>query len=359
MARIFTIFVGILACALVGGAVPALGADTSRGRASAADYLSLFSSGTSPSWGSSINRHVSRLLVPAPLSVVPPDFLRSQLHAASRPHLDDLPDPENSPDFSGGRRFMVDALYAVGYATATRVGTRLGIESDFRVVRLESAYMYDLIGHVFAVKNIGHVLTSTNRWAGYDMKESRRRGAWWGAFGMWTYMEALNGFMPTVRLDPLDVPANALGAYLADGGQEVAENNTWLRRVSLQLGYKDINRVLGDESSMPLGNLWHDYPNGRWGLGVDVGPADAHFFTLFATYSITSTHVATMQNRFGMGLELNVIGWFTPLIEKIPAGSDAMVFYRWVNERFMLPGFYVQLFHFDTGAWSNRDPFGR
>ena len=256
------------------------------------------------------------------------------------------------------RRFAVDASYVTGYAFATRIGTRLGLDNTYKAVRLESAYMYDVVAHVFATKNIGQVLTGFHQWAGRDVKTSRRRGAWWGAFGMLTYMEVLNGFMPTVRFDALDVPANAAGAWMADGGQDLAERHSWMQRLSLQYGFKSTSRLFAPPPDVGLiEHAWHDYENGRWGLGYDVGPGRFPWFTLHATYEITSMDVRFMQNRFGMGIEVPVIGWGAPLIAAIPGGDVVLDMYEWVERRFITPGLYFEFFHFDTGAWSDRQPF--
>ena len=275
----------------------------------------------------------------------------------SRPEVQIRQYPRAFPN-NDGRRMLRHSIYAACYTASARIGTRLGIESNYKIMRLESAYAYDFFGHVYSVHQIGLLLVSLNRWAGYPERESRVYGAWYGAFGMLTLMEVLNGFMPNVRFDPLDLPSNFIGAWLASGASGLPERYPHLKRLSLQIGFKSIDRMFhGRESNTMMGNVWHDYPNGRWGVGYDVGPLKRPWFTLFGTYTITSMNVATMKNRFGMGIELNAIGWMAPVITRFPGGRTFMRAYDWLNGRVMIPHLYFQLFHFDVNPWSRRDPF--
>ena len=270
-----------------------------------------------------------------------------------------VPLPEAKRDgLSFGRKSLLWSVYTGGYVASTKVGTRLGVESDYTVMRLESAYMYDVIAHIYVVKNMAQILDGFNRSVGVDPAVSRPWAAWFGGFGMLSYMEILNGFMPTVRLDPLDIPANAAGAWLADDGQDMLTKHPQLERVSLQLGYKSVERIFnGTESSRALGNAWHDYPNGRFGLGYDIGPFEHPWITMFATYDITSFELEALENRFGMGIEFRVVNWLAPLIGRAPGGETFLRAFDWFDDRLIIPGLYVQLFTIDTGAWSQREPF--
>jgi hypothetical protein len=205
---------------------------------------------------------------------------------------------------------------------------------------------------------VGLLFTSLNRWAGYPEKSARRRGAWWGAFGMMTFMEIFNGFVPTARLDPLDIPANAIGAWLADGYLDIVDRHPHLRHFSLQFGWKSINRLAyGRESSHFLGNAWHDYPNGRFGLGYHIGSVHRPWVTVFATYTVNSMDISQLRNCFGVGVELPVVAWTSPLIRRVPGGELLVKVYSWLDERFMMPLFYVQIYEIETPAWSRREPF--
>lgn len=256
------------------------------------------------------------------------------------------------------RKSALYGMYAGGYAAAWKTGTRHGIQNDFRVMRLESAYGYDFIGHVYATRQMGLIFTSANRWAGLSEDQARRTGVWWGAFGMMTFMEILNGFMPGVRFDPLDIPANFIGAWSADGGLDLAERHPQFQRFSLQFGFQSWSHAFDTSGKRNLSeNLWHDYPNGRFGLGYDVGPLARRWMTVFATYEITSMNIATLQNRFGMGVELPVFTWASPFIGRIPGGKGFLSVYDWVDDRILMPVLYIQLFHVDTGPWSQRPPF--
>jgi len=120
--------------------------------------------------------------------------------------------PEPQP-LRAGRKEVMYATYVAGYTGAAYVGTRLGLDNEYRIMRVESAYMYDVFGHIFFARELGLALGSVNRWAGMEQKQSQRVGAWYGAFGMQTFQELLNGFMPGVRLDPVDLVSNAVGAW--------------------------------------------------------------------------------------------------------------------------------------------------
>jgi hypothetical protein len=280
--------------------------------------------------------------------VPPAGFFRSQSVAPAAPIA-----PSTLP-----RRMITDVVYVGCYSAAATIGTRQGIGADFKIIRLESAYGYDFVSHIYVANQIGRILTSFNRWAGRPERESRKRGAWWGAFGMMTFMEIFNGFVPEVRLDPLDIPANALGAWLADGYLDVVEKHPRLEHFSLQFGWKSIDRLVsGDHSAHLLGAAWHDYENGRFGLGYRVGPAHRPFITIFATYSISSMNIAQLKNRFGAGVELPVVAWSAPLIRTLPGGNTFVRLYSWLDDRFLMPLFYIQLFEIDTPAWSEREPF--
>jgi hypothetical protein len=261
------------------------------------------------------------------------------------------------PDYRW-RRALVNSAYVGGYTFATALGVRNGIGSDFKIIRLESAYAYDFVAHIWVANQVGLLFTSLNRWAGYPEKSARRRGAWWGAFGMMTFMEIFNGFVPTARLDPLDIPANAIGAWLADGYLDIVDRHPHLRHFSLQFGWKSINRLAyGRESSHFLGNAWHDYPNGRFGLGYHIGSVHRPWVTVFATYTVNSMDISQLRNCFGVGVELPVVAWTSPLIRRVPGGELLVKVYSWLDERFMMPLFYVQIYEIETPAWSRREPF--
>ena len=63
------------------------------------------------------------------------------------------------PDFHI-RKSALWGMYAGGYAIAWKTGTRHGIENNFRMMRLESAYGYDFVAHVYATRQMGLVFTS-------------------------------------------------------------------------------------------------------------------------------------------------------------------------------------------------------
>jgi hypothetical protein len=284
------------------------------------------------------------------------DYLRR--NAASYSITPSVPRSRIAPPDFRWRRALVHTIYAGSYAFAARIGTRHGMQNNFRIMRLESAYAFDLLGHVYCANQLGFLFTSLNRWAGYPEKQSRRRGAWWGAFGMMTFMELLNGYSPGIRLDPLDVPANAFGAWLADGYLDVVKRHPHLEHLTFQYGWKSVDRLVhGKESSRLLGNAWHDYPNGRFGIGYHVGPVRRPWITVFGTYTISSMDVTTMKNQFGVGVELPVVAWTSPLLRRVPGGDAFVWLYSWLDKRFMMPLFYIQLFNLDTPAWSSHPPF--
>lgn len=298
----------------------------------------------------------------APSDPTEDDFLRSGALRGS-PGLPGATSPgpvvPEPPALLPGRREVMISTYVAAYAASAKMGTRLGLSGDYRIMRVESAYMYDVFGHVFFTRELGLALGSLNRWAGMSDQRSRRVGAWWGAFGMQTLQELLNGFMPGVRLDPIDLVSNAIGAWWADGGQELQRRSPTFARFSLQYGVKSIERMFSTspESNNMLGRYWHDYPNGRWGLGFDLGPIDRRWVTVFATYEITSWDISEMKNRFGVGIEFPLVTWVSPLIDQVPGGRSFLSLYNWFDQRFLLPVFYVQLAHFDTGPFSSRPPF--
>jgi hypothetical protein len=262
------------------------------------------------------------------------------------------------PDYRW-RRTLVHSAYAGGYTFATSLGIRRGMGRNFKIMRLESAYAYDFVAHVWVANQVGRLFSSLTRWAGYDEKTSRRRGAWWGAFGMMTVMEIFNGFVPYVRLDLLDIPANAIGAWLSDGYLDIVDRHPHLQHFTLQFGWKSVDRLVhGKASSRFLGNAWHDYPNGRFGLGYHVGRVQRPWVTVFATYTVNDMDIAELKNCFGVGVELPVVAWASPLIKRVPGGELVESVYSWLDARFMMPFFYIQIFEIDTPAWSDREPFG-
>jgi len=293
---------------------------------------------------------------PAP-DTPPADFLRD----TAAPVPVNPADPrllEEAHKAPAERMVVVYAAYAAGYASLAHIGTRLGVDGDYQIRRLESAYMYDVFGHVFITRELGLALGSLNRWAGMPDAKARRAGAWYGAFGMQTFEEILNGFMPTARLDLVDIVSNAAGAWWADGGEALRRRSPLFARFSLQYGVKSVRRVFTyQESNNILGGYWHDYVNGRWGIGFDLGPADRRWVTLLATYEITSMDVRTMKNRFGLAVELPVVSWLSPMLRHAPGGAAFLSAYEWVDRRLMLPLFTVQLMTIDTPPFSDRQPF--
>ena len=287
-----------------------------------------------------------------------PDYLTRRAYAAGGSLSPAIRTAQLSPPNYGWRRSITNAAYVAGYGAGAYIGTPYAMRADYKVIRLESAYAYDVIGHVYCANQLGLILTSLNRWAGYSEKDSRRRGAWWGAFGIMSFMELINGFVPTVRLDPLDIPSNALGAWLADGYLDIVERHPHLEHFSLQFGFKSVARVVSDTHSSNIAvNAWHDYANGRFGLGYHVGSVRRPWITLFATYSISSMNITQLRNRFGFGVELPVVAWTSPLIRHVPGGDTFVTVYSWLDDRWLMPLFYIQLYEHDTPAWSDRAPF--
>ena len=265
---------------------------------------------------------------------------------------------EGEPTLRPWRATAALSAHASLYAAATKVGSRFGLERNFEVMRVESAYAYDLVAHVWVVNQLGQLFGRVNEWAGMEPQSARRLGAWGAAFGSLTYMEVINGFMPNVRFDPYDPAANALGAWLAAEGPRLRERWPWARRFSLEFGYRDWGRVFGPEQSSGVaGNVWHDYPNGRFGLGYGLGPAQREWARVFLTYEITSFELEELENRFGVGVELKPQRWLAPWIRRVPGGGGLLAFVNWWDDRLLLPGLYVQLFHVDTGPFSDREPF--
>lgn len=275
------------------------------------------------------------------------------------PRRDALEAPERiTVEIPSWRKGAVGASYLSLYAGATKVGSRFGLERRFEVVRLESAYVYDLVAHVWAVREIGGLFAAANRWGGMSPDRARIVGAWGAGFGALTYMEIINGFMPGVRFDPWDPPANALGAWLASDGSAFADRYPWLRRLSFEFGYKDWGRVFGPpQVSGTAGNIWHDYPNGRYALGYGLGPENRDWARLFLSYEITSFELQDLENRIGIGLELKPHEWLSSWAQSLPGGGRLLGFLRWWDRRLLLPGLYLQLWTLDLGAFSDREPF--
>lgn len=255
-------------------------------------------------------------------------------------------------------KLLAIAAYGATYGVATKVGSRKGLSSEFKVVRLESAYVYDLVGHAFVVRELGGALTAVTRAAGYPHAASRTAGVWWGAFGSELYMETINGFMPGVRFDPLDPVANFVGAWLASGGRDIAARHPGWSRLSFEFGYRSWSRAFGPaRDPATLGNLWHDHPNGRFGLGYAFGPGRRPWLSIVGSYEITSLELAELRNRFGIGIELHPFEWFAGPLSRHAPGRAVLAAYRWLDSRILLPGLYVQLAHVDVGPFSAREPF--
>lgn len=280
-----------------------------------------------------------------------------------RPAWWDSPEvtPEDAPvevTVPTWRQMSAWGAHASLYAGATKVGSRFGLESRFEIVRLESAYVYDLVAHVWSVQQLGTLFAQIHEWGGMSPPAARRMGAWGAAFGSLTYMEFINGFMPGVRFDPLDPVANAAGAGLVTQGPALVRRHPWLRRLSFEFGYKDWGRTFGvQQSSGFAGNLWHDYPNGRFALGYGVGPLESEWARLFVSYQITSFELEELENQVGLGLELKPHHWISPLLRRVPGGEAVLSFVDWWDRRLLLPGLYVQFLTVDLGPFSDREPF--
>jgi hypothetical protein len=256
------------------------------------------------------------------------------------------------------RKVLAVGAHVGMYGVATKVGSRFGLERRFKIVRLEKAYAYDIFAHAWSVNQLSQLFAGLDEWAGMSPSTARRTAAWGTAFGALTYMEFINGFMPDVRFDPADPLANALGALIATEGPVLAARHPWMRRLSFEFGYKDLDRTFGPQRDSGFaGNLWHDYPNGRFGIGYGIGPLEHEWFRVFATYEITSMDVETLRNRFGVGLELKPHHWLEPGLDRLPGGSSLVAAIDWLDRRFLLPGLYLQLWTFDTGPFSDQELF--
>jgi hypothetical protein len=278
--------------------------------------------------------------------------------ASDAPSLPTWPTEGPTLERSFARTALAWSATGLMYGIATRVGSRYGLEPRFKIVRLESAYAYDLVGHAYLVRQMGGLAADLHGWAGYEKGRARAQGVWFSAFGSELYMETINGFMPGVRFDPLDPLANLVGALMATEGADLARRHPFLQRFSLQFGYRDWGRVFGPaRDDATLGNWWHDHPNGRFGLGMDVGPRPRPWLTVFASYEITSLELARLKNRFGLGIELHPLYWLDPVLRPLPGGSVVLDVYDWLNRRILMPGLYVQLFHVDAPPFSDRQPF--
>jgi hypothetical protein len=262
--------------------------------------------------------------------------------------------------YDGGFRGQMVAMgtYVALYGMATYMGQRYPTDGRFVVKRLETAYAYDLVGHVYVVRELAGIGSTVQQLGGVGPRRARNDAAWYGAFGSELYMEFLNGWVPGIRFDPLDPVANFVGAWLATGGQDLAARHQWLQRFSLQFGYQDWNLVFGPQRDDAfLGNIWHDHPNGRFGLGYDIGPAELPWFGVFASYEITSYDIEELKNRFGVGIELYPVYWLDPVLRKVPGGGAFLKVYDWLNQRILMPVTYVQLWHVDLPPFSNQQPF--
>lgn len=253
---------------------------------------------------------------------------------------------------------ILAGAYAGLYGTALAVGSQYGLESTFVVHRLETAYAYDLLGHVWVSQQIGELMGILHQRAGADAQSARRRGAWLGAFGALTTMEIINGFMPNVRFDPLDPLANALGAWLAAEGPRLVEAHPQLGRLSLQFGYRDWSEVFAaPDNGSHVDKLWHDYANSHIGVGVDVGPLRRPWASLLVTYGITSFELENMRNRFIVGAELLPLQWFDPWLRRIPYASPVVDLLQWADRRFIFPGLFIEFWRWDADPFSDREPF--
>jgi hypothetical protein len=258
-----------------------------------------------------------------------------------------------------GQQLVVASTYLTLYGVATHVGSRRRVEDNFKVVRLEKAYVYDFVGHTYLVREVGGIAAAVQHFAGVEKGRARTQGVWWAEFGSEMYMEILNGWVRNVRFDPLDPVANFTGAMLATKGRDLAAQHEWIDRFSLQFGYKDWGRAFRPSrtDNATLASVWHDHTNGRFGLGYDIGPLKRPWVSVFLSYEITSLSIEDLKNRFGMGIELQPIYWLDPLIRKLPLGKEFLVAHDWLNRRVLLPGLYIQLFHVDAPAFSSQQPF--
>ena len=285
-------------------------------------------------------------------------FLTSTVDPSPRQLEMPVIDDDGAVHLGWGSQLAILGTYGILYGIATHVGMRHLSDGHFKVVRLESAYLYDFVGHAFLVREMGGLASTAQRTAGVPAGQARHDGVWLGAFGSEIYMEILNGFIPGIRFDPLDPVANFAGAMMATKGQDLAARHEWIARMSLQFGYKDWGRAFEpSHDDATLGAIWHDHTNGRFGFGYDIGPFKRPWVTVFASYEITSLQREDLKNRFGMGIELQPFNWFDPWIRKLPGGSLFLEGYDWLNQRILMPVLYIQLFHVDNGPFSDRPPF--
>lgn len=256
------------------------------------------------------------------------------------------------------RRVALAGGYAGLYGAAAKVGARLGLEREFEITRLESAWLIDVFGHVYAVRHTARAFAALHRWAGDDERTARRRGAWYAGFGALFYMETINGFMPGVRFDWMDPLANGAGAWLADGGEDFAAEHAWTRRLSFEVGYKSWRRVQRpDDDKGAFTRLWHDYPNMRFGVGYGIGPVERPWVRVFGTYGVTSLELEHLRNQFGLGIELAPHHWIAPLVERLPLGGPLLALIDGIDRHVMIPGLYIHLVDLETGPFSDREPF--
>lgn len=272
--------------------------------------------------------------------------------------------PSPAPSFEIGRpvdrwrRVTVGTAYAGLYGGAAKIGSRLGLEDHFVARRLETAWIIDVFGHVYATRQTARVFERMHRWAGFDARSARVHGAWSAAFGALTYMEILNGFMPDVRFDWLDPISNAVGAWTVTEGPGVVDRHPWLGRVSLELGYDDWGLLAEpDDQTGPFTRIWHDYPNQRWGVGYGIGPHDREWFRVFGTYGVTALAIEEMQQEWGLGVELKPHHWLAPWIRRLPGGGALLDLVGVADRNLLLPGLYVHLATWETEPFSDREPF--
>lgn len=292
----------------------------------------------------------------------PPTLLEAEVAAGVRtefPRLRPQPTPTlHHYDPASARRLLLAGSYGALYGAAAKVGSRLGLEREFKVTRLESAWLIDAFGHLYAVRHTARAFAALHRWAGDDARTARRRGAWYAGFGALLYMETINGFMPGVRFDWMDPLANGAGAWLADGGEDFAADHAWTRRLTFEVGYKSWSRVsTPDDQKGPLTRFWHDYPNTRYGLGYGLGPVERPWLRVFATYGVTSLEIEALRNQFGMGVELAPHHWIAPWLERLPLGGKLLALVDGIDRHVMLPGLYYHLFDVETGPFTGREPF--
>jgi hypothetical protein len=250
------------------------------------------------------------------------------------------------------------ATYVALYGMATATGLRYPTDGTFKVKRLETAYAYDLVGHVYVVRELSGIVGGIQRLGGVGARRARNDATWYGVFGSEMYMEFLNGWVPGIRFDPLDPVANVVGALLATSGQDLAARHPWMQRCSLEFGYQDWNKVFGPKRDDAfLGNIWHDHPNGRFGLGYGFGPAKLPWITPFLSYEINSYDIHELKNIFGIGVELHPVNWLDPVLRKVPVLQPFLTAYHWLDDRILMPVTYIQLWQFELPPFSNRTPF--